>query len=61
MCFKNVIMNALSYEKIKKDLQRMSKIRPFLHQYNYKEINFPSGAKEEKKLNQTRKPLLLRF
>ena len=32
---------ALNYEQIKKDQQRISKIKPFIDQYNWKEIDFP--------------------
>ena len=41
-CFQYALTVALNYEKIKKDAQRISKITPFIDQYNWKEIDFPS-------------------
>ena len=41
-CFQYALTVALNYEKIKKDPQRISKIKPFIDQYNWKEIDFPS-------------------
>ena len=40
---------ALSLDKIKKDPQRRSKIKPFIEQYNWKDIDFPSTSKDWKK------------
>ena len=37
-CFQYATTVALNYEQIKKDPQRMSKIKPFIDQYNWKEI-----------------------
>ena len=39
-CFQYALTVALNYEKIKKDPQRISKIQPFIDQYNWKEIDF---------------------
>ena len=33
---------ALNQEEIKKDLQRITKIKPFIYKYNLEEINYPS-------------------
>ena len=46
---------ALNYEQIKKDSQRISKIKPSINQYNWKEIDFLSYKKDWKKfeLNNT--------
>ena len=41
-CFQYALIVALNYEQIKKDPQRISKIKPFTDQYNWKEIHFPS-------------------
>ena len=35
----------LNYQNIKNDLQRISKITPFINLYNWKEVNFPSHNK----------------
>ena len=40
---------ALNLDKIKKDPQRRSKIKPFIEQYNWKDIDFPSTSKDWKK------------
>ena len=44
-CFQYDITVALNYEQIKKDPQRISKIKPFIEQYDWKEIDFPSHKK----------------
>ena len=36
-CFEYALTVALNYEQIKKDPQRISKIKPFIDQYNSKE------------------------
>ena len=48
-CFQYAATLALNLDKIKKDPQRISKIKPFLTQYNWKEIKFPSTSKDWKK------------
>ena len=40
---------ALNRDKIKKDPQRVSKIKPFIDQYNWNDIDFPSTGKDWKK------------
>ena len=45
-CFKYAITVALDYEKIGKDAQRISKINPFINNYNWKDIEFPSHSKD---------------
>ena len=53
---------ALNCQSIKKDPQKMSKIKPFIDQYNWKEINFPSQlSKTGKSLDQTINQFLLIF
>ena len=42
------ITAALNHEQIKKDSQRISKIKPFIDKYNWKEIGFPSHKKDWK-------------
>ena len=37
-CFQYVVTVALNYDQIEKDPQRISKIKPFIDQYNWKEI-----------------------
>ena len=39
--FQYAVTVALNYEEIKKDLQRITKIKPFVNKYNWEGINFP--------------------
>ena len=48
-CFQYAVTLALNLDKIKKDPQRISKIKPFIDQYNWKDIDFPSTSKDWKK------------
>ena len=49
-CFQYAVTLALNLDKIKKDLQRVSKIKPFIEKYNWEDIDFPSTSKDWKKL-----------
>ena len=44
-CFQYALTVALN-QKIKCDRQRISKIKPFIDQYNWNEIDFPSTGKD---------------
>ena len=48
-CFRYALTVALNYEKINNNHKRISKIEPFIDQYNWNEINFPSTGKDWKK------------
>ena len=48
-CFQYAIALALTLDKIKKDPQGISKIKPFIDQYNWSDIDFPSTSKDWKK------------
>ena len=50
---------ALNYGKIKKDPKRISKIKPFIDQYNWKEIDFPLHSKDWKKSESNNKSIAL--
>ena len=51
---------ALNYQSIKKDPQRISKIKPFINQYNWKEIDFPTQpSKDWKKVESYSKSIAL--
>ena len=47
-CFKYALTVALSHEQIGKDPQGITKIKPFIDQYSWKEIDFPSHKKDWK-------------
>ena len=49
----------LNYETIKKDPQRISKIKPFINQYDWKGINFPSHKEDWKKFESNNKSIAL--
>ena len=50
MCFQHAVTVALNHDKINRDHQRVSKIRPFIDQYNWNDIDFPSTSKDWKKV-----------
>ena len=47
-CFQYAITLALNLDKINKNSQRISKIKPFTEEYNWKDIDFPSTSKDWK-------------
>ena len=48
-CFQYIATVVLNHEEIKKDLQRMTKIKPFINKYNWGGIHFPSEKDDWKK------------
>ena len=48
-CFQNALNDALNYQKIEEDPQRVSKIKNYIRKYNWEGIEFPAGSKECKK------------
>ena len=58
-CFQYAITVALNHEQIKKDPQRITKIKPFIDKYNWKEISFPSHQKDWKKFESNNKTITL--
>ena len=57
-CFKYALTVALNYEKVKNNPERISQIKPFIDQYNWKEMDFPSTCKDWKKFDQIKNKLL---
>ena len=49
-CFQYIITIALSYEEIKKDPQRITKIKTFINKYNWEWINVPSDKGDWKNI-----------
>ena len=45
-CFQYAITLALNYDKIGRNPQRISKMKPFIENYNWKDIDFPSIRKD---------------
>ena len=48
-CFQYAVTLALNLDKINNNPERISKIKPFIEQCNWKEIDFPSTSKDWKK------------
>ena len=48
-CFQYAVTLALNLDKINDHPERISKIKPFIEQYNWKNIYFPSTSKDWKK------------
>ena len=49
-CFQYAVTVALNNNKINNHPQRVSKIKPFINQYNWNDIDFPSTNKDLKKI-----------
>ena len=50
-CFQYALTAALNYQNIKSHPERISNLKPFIDQYNWKEIDFPSERRTGKLLN----------
>ena len=49
ICFQYAVTLALNLNRVNKDPQRVSKIKPFIEKYNWEDIDFPSTSKDWKK------------
>ena len=58
-CFQYSITVALNHQKIESHPERISNIEPFIDQYNWEDIDFPSGIKTGKGLKEIIRQLLL--
>ena len=58
-CFQYALTVALNHQNIANSPQRISKIKPFIDQYNWKEANFPSHSNDWKKFEQDNKTIAL--
>ena len=47
--FQNALDDALNYQIIENNPQRISKLKPYINKYNWEGINFPAGSKEWQK------------
>ena len=45
-CFQYAVTVTLNHDKINRDPQRVSKIRPYINEYNWNDIDFPSRSKD---------------
>ena len=55
----NALDDALNYQNIERDPQRISKLKPYINKYNWEGIEFPAGPKDWKNLNEIIRQLLL--
>ena len=51
--------DSLDYQRIKKDLQRISKLKSNINQYYWKDIKFPSDREDCKKFEENNKEIIL--
>ena len=58
-CFQYALTVALHYEKIKSHPEIISKIKPFIVQHNWKEIDFPSHSKDWKNFESNNKSIAI--
>ena len=58
-CSQYALTIALNYQNIKKDPQRISKIKPFINQCDWKRINIPSHKEAWKKFETYNKSIAL--
>ena len=58
-CFQNALNDSLEYQRSKKDPQKISELRPYINQYNWKDKNFLSHKEDWKKFEQNNKEIAL--
>ena len=58
-CFQYATTLALNFGKINKDPQRISKIKPFINNYNWNDIYFPTAKKDWNKFELNNKDVAL--
>ena len=56
---KNALNDALNYQTIEKDPQRISKLKPYVNKYNWEGVDFPAGSKEWQKFEKNNKTIAL--
>ena len=54
-CFQYVVTVALNHQSINNNPERITKIKPFIGQYNWKDIEFPSHMNDWKKFSSNNK------
>ena len=58
-CFQYAIIAALKYQNIDHNPERISKLKPFINNYNWKDIEFPSHSKDWRKFECNNKAIAL--
>ena len=57
--FQNALDDALNYQIIEKDPQRISKLKSYINKYKWEGINFPAGSKEWQKFEKNNNTIAL--
>ena len=57
--FQNALDDALNYQTIEKNPQRIWKLKPYINKYNWEGIDFPAGSKEWQKFERNNKTVAL--
>ena len=57
--FKDALDDALNYQTIKTNPERISKLKPYINKYNWEGINFPAGSKEWQKFERNNDTIAL--
>ena len=57
--FQNSLKDSLDYQTIKTHPERISKLKPYIYQYNWKDIKFPTDKEDWKKFEQNNKEISL--
>ena len=57
--FQNALDDALNYQAIKTNPERISKLKPYINKYNWKGIDFPAGPKDWIKFERNNKTIAL--
>ena len=57
--FQNVLNDALNYQNIETDPERISKLKPYINKYNWEGIEFPVGPKDWIKFERNNKTIAL--
>ena len=55
--FQNALDDALNYQTIEKNPQRIWKLKPYINKYNWEGIDFPAGSKEWQKFERNNKTI----
>ena len=58
-CFQYAITTTLNYQNINHHPERISKLKPFINNYNWKDIEFPSHSKDWRKFECDNKAIAL--
>ena len=58
-CFQYAITAALNHQNIDHHPERISKLKPFINNYNWKDIEFPSHSKDWRKFARNKKTIAL--